>query len=201
MHGDISQQQREYTLKRFKENRFPVLVATDVASRGIHIPDIELVVQLEPPKDTEAYIHRSGRTARAGKSGTCITLFNRKNREFLDRVEDLAGIRMEIIQIPNDGDMGPGPMGKKRGNFDSQSSHHRTAKDLLQQHGGDPEKALMAALSGNTHSNKENMGNNFGGGKPRDGGFKKDRGYNDGGFNKDRSYNDGGFNKGRSDFS
>ena len=56
MHGDISQQQREYTLKRFKENRFPVLVATDVASRGIHIPDIELVVQLEPPKDTEAYI-------------------------------------------------------------------------------------------------------------------------------------------------
>ena len=59
----------------------------------------------------------------------------------------------------------------------------------------------MAALSGNTHSNKENMGNNFGGGKPRDGGFKKDRGYNDGGFNKDRSYNDGGYNKARSDFS
>ena len=187
MHGDISQQQREYTLKRFKENRFPVLVATDVASRGIHIPDIELVIQLEPPKDTEAYIHRSGRTARAGKSGTCITLFNRKNREFLDRVEDLAGIRMEIIQVPNDCDMGSGPMGKKKGNFDCQSSHQRTAKELLQQYRGDPEKALQAVLAGNTRSNKENLGNNFGGSKPRDGGAKKDRGYNDGGYNKGRS--------------
>lgn len=92
-------------MKRFKENRFPVLVATDVASRGIHIPDIELVIQLEPPKDTESYIHRSGRTARAGKSGTCITLFNRKNEEFLERVEELAGIRMERIPVPNDDDI------------------------------------------------------------------------------------------------
>lgn len=87
MHGDISQTQREITLKRFKDNRFQVLIATDVASRGIDIPNIELVIQMEPPKDTESYIHRSGRTARAGNSGTCITLFNHKNREFLDRVE------------------------------------------------------------------------------------------------------------------
>lgn len=57
---------------------------------------------MEPPKDTESYIHRSGRTARAGKSGTCITLFNYKNREFLDRVEELAGIKMEMVLIPTD---------------------------------------------------------------------------------------------------
>ena len=75
------------TLKRFKDNKFQVLVATDVASRGIDIPDIELVIQLEPPKDTESYIHRSGRTARAGKHGTCITFFNRRNEEFLHKIE------------------------------------------------------------------------------------------------------------------
>ena len=76
MHGDIAQNQREVTLKRFKDLKFQVLIATDVAARGIDIPNIELVIQLEPPKDTESYIHRSGRTARAGKSGICVTFYN-----------------------------------------------------------------------------------------------------------------------------
>ncbi len=78
MHGDIAQNQREVTLKRFKEKKFSVLVATDVASRGLDIPSVDLVVQIEPPKDTETYIHRSGRTARAGRSGTCITFYTLK---------------------------------------------------------------------------------------------------------------------------
>lgn len=80
-------------------------MATDVASRGLDIPNVELVIQLEPPKDTESYIHRSGRTARAGKSGTCITFFNNKNKEFVDRIEDLAGIRLQRVGIPSEGDM------------------------------------------------------------------------------------------------
>lgn len=66
------------TLKRFKEKKFNVLVATDVAARGLDIPSVDLVVQVEPPKDTETYIHRSGRTARAGRSGTCITFYTLK---------------------------------------------------------------------------------------------------------------------------
>lgn len=82
-----------------------MLVATDVASRGLDIPNVELVIQLEPPKDTESYIHRSGRTARAGKSGICITFFNRRNEEFLHRIEDLAGIRMERQPVPSEEDM------------------------------------------------------------------------------------------------
>lgn len=69
-----------------------MLVATDVAARGLDVPNMDLVVQMEAPKDTESYIHRSGRTARAGKTGVCITLFNDKNVEFVERVEDLAGI-------------------------------------------------------------------------------------------------------------
>lgn len=57
LHGDIAQNQREVTLKRFREGKFKVLVATDVASRGLDIPDVDLVIQLEPPKDVETYIH------------------------------------------------------------------------------------------------------------------------------------------------
>jgi len=75
MHGDIAQNQREVTMKRFKENKFKVLVATDVASRGLDIPNVDLVIQLEPPKEAETYIHRSGRTARAGAAGKCITFY------------------------------------------------------------------------------------------------------------------------------
>jgi len=58
-------------------------VATDVASRGLDIPQIDIVLQTEPPMDTELYIHRAGRTARVGRSGICITLFNDENLEYM----------------------------------------------------------------------------------------------------------------------
>lgn len=102
MHGDIAQNQREVTLKRFRDGKFQVLVATDVASRGLDIPNVDLVIQLDPPKDTESYIHRSGRTARAGRSGTCITFYNRKSEEFVDRIEQLAGVKLERVNIPSE---------------------------------------------------------------------------------------------------
>lgn len=102
MHGGIPQNQREVTIKRFKNGKFQVLVATDVASRGLDIPLVDLVVQIEPPKDTESYIHRSGRTARAGRSGLCITLFDSSNEENLTKAEDLAGIDIELADIPTE---------------------------------------------------------------------------------------------------
>lgn len=64
-------------MKRFREGKVNVLVATDVASRGLDIPNVDLVIMMEPPKEVESYIHRSGRTARAGKHGTCITFYNK----------------------------------------------------------------------------------------------------------------------------
>jgi ATP-dependent RNA helicase DDX21 len=66
LHGDIAQAQREVVLRGFKGGKFTVLVATDVAARGLDIAAVELVIQTEPPKDYETYIHRSGRTGRAG---------------------------------------------------------------------------------------------------------------------------------------
>lgn len=100
MHGDIPQNQREVTLKRFKEKKFSVLVATDVAARGLDIPSVDLVVQIEPPKDTETYIHRSGRTARAGRSGKCITFYTPKQLMLVKMIEQKAGIIFEKIGAP-----------------------------------------------------------------------------------------------------
>ena len=105
MHGDIPQNQREVTLKRFKENKFNVLCATDVAARGLDIPDVDLVVQTEPPKDTESYIHRAGRTARAGKSGTCITFWTMKHKYQLQSIEHKAGFKFTQIGIPQPSDV------------------------------------------------------------------------------------------------
>jgi superfamily II DNA/RNA helicase len=74
IHGDLTQAAREKALKRFEENKINVLVATDVAARGIDIDDVSLVVHYEPPIDVKAYLHRSGRTARAGRDGWAVTL-------------------------------------------------------------------------------------------------------------------------------
>ena len=74
IHGDLRQADRERALARFSEGRLPVLVATDVAARGIHVDDVDVVINLDPNEDHKAYLHRSGRTARAGATGVVVTL-------------------------------------------------------------------------------------------------------------------------------
>ena len=98
LHGDVPQRSREWVLKRFREGKTKTLVATDVASRGLDIPRVNLIVQIEPPRDPEAYIHRSGRTARAGNQGICITLCDdSKDRNFIDRIIETAGIEFKEV--------------------------------------------------------------------------------------------------------
>lgn len=92
-------------MKRFKENKFKVLVATDVASRGLDIPNVDLVIQIEPPKEVETYIHRSGRTARAGASGVCITFYTAKTQYLIEQIESQAGIVLKKIGIPQPEDV------------------------------------------------------------------------------------------------
>lgn len=75
IHGDKSQYQRNSTLEGFRKNRIQILVATDVAARGLDIPDVKLVVNYSLPKTSDYYIHRIGRTGRAGKSGVAVSLF------------------------------------------------------------------------------------------------------------------------------
>ena len=86
LHGDLNQNQRNRNLERFMKGHVRVLVATDVAARGIHVDDIALVVQVDPPEEYKTYLHRAGRTGRAGKEGTVVTLIPRNRRR---RMEDM----------------------------------------------------------------------------------------------------------------
>ena len=97
MHGDVPQHQREVALRKFKNGQLRVLVATDVASRGLDIPNVEVVIQIQPPVDAEVYIHRSGRTARAGKDGICITLYGKKDSYLLDVISNKCGVTFDEI--------------------------------------------------------------------------------------------------------
>jgi len=91
LHGDLNQGKRTRNLERLTSGRVSVLVATDVAARGIHVDDIDLVIQADAPDEYKTYLHRSGRTGRAGRSGTVVTLIPRQRRrrmtEMLDRAE------------------------------------------------------------------------------------------------------------------
>ncbi|XP_053926848.1 nucleolar RNA helicase 2 [Cuculus canorus] len=101
LHGDIPQKQREITLKGFRDGVFEVLIATNVAARGLDIPEVDLVIQCSPPKDVDSYIHRSGRTGRAGRTGICICLFQRREEDLLKQVEHKAGITFKRIGVPS----------------------------------------------------------------------------------------------------
>jgi superfamily II DNA/RNA helicase len=95
LHGDLNQARRQRNLDKLTSGRVNVLVATDVAARGIHVDDIDTVVQVDPPDDHKSYVHRSGRTGRAGKAGTVITLTTRaRTRRLLDLMKT-AGISAE----------------------------------------------------------------------------------------------------------
>ncbi|MEU5884079.1 DEAD/DEAH box helicase [Spirillospora sp. NPDC047279] len=92
LHGGKSQSQRNRVLNGFRTGDLDVLVATDVAARGIHIDDLDLVVNVDPPADHKDYLHRGGRTARAGRSGTVVTLVLPSQRRDMNRLMTTAGI-------------------------------------------------------------------------------------------------------------
>ena len=92
IHGNRNQSQRQRALDAFAAGHPRVLVATDVAARGIHVDDVDLVVQFDPPNDHKDYLHRSGRTARAGATGMVIALVERGQVRELQRLHDAAGV-------------------------------------------------------------------------------------------------------------
>ncbi|XP_075484208.1 DEAD-box ATP-dependent RNA helicase 7-like [Primulina tabacum] len=104
LHGDIQQATREVTLSGFRSGKFSTLVATNVAARGLDIDDVQLIIQCEPPRDVEAYIHRSGRTGRAGKSGVAVMLYDPRKSNF-SRIEREAGVKFEHISAPQPADI------------------------------------------------------------------------------------------------
>jgi superfamily II DNA/RNA helicase len=99
LHGGKSQSQRNRTLARFKDGNVTVLVATNVAARGIHVDNLDLVVNVDPPGDHKDYLHRGGRTARAGESGTVVTLVLPHQRREMTRLMADAGITPQITRV------------------------------------------------------------------------------------------------------
>ena len=102
LHGNLSQNQRDRNLAAFEEGDVNVMVATDVAARGIDVSDVELVVQVDPPEDPKSFVHRSGRTARAGKSGTVVTLVQPSQRRESRRMLKAAGIQVKPVKVRHD---------------------------------------------------------------------------------------------------
>ncbi len=99
LHGGKTQPQRTRTLERFKTGQITVLVATNVAARGIHIDNLDLVVNVDPPADHKDYLHRGGRTARAGESGSVVTLVLPHQRREMSRLMADAGITPQTTQV------------------------------------------------------------------------------------------------------
>ena len=99
LHGDLNQAKRTRNLERLTSGRVRVLVATDVAARGIHVDDISLVVQADPPDEYKTYLHRSGRTGRAGASGRVVTIVTRQRRRRMNELLDRAEIEAPFDEV------------------------------------------------------------------------------------------------------
>ena len=98
LHGGLNQGARNRVLAAFRDGRMPVLVATDVAARGIHVDEVSVVLQVDPPADPKDYLHRAGRTARAGEEGTVVTLALPHQRRALERLTDAAGVDVTPVK-------------------------------------------------------------------------------------------------------
>lgn len=100
LHGDLSQAQRDYVMKKFRNKNLQILVATDVAARGLDVQNLSHVINFSIPDDIETYTHRSGRTGRAGKEGISIAILNLKEKGKLRQIERLIKKTFEVKQVP-----------------------------------------------------------------------------------------------------
>jgi superfamily II DNA/RNA helicase len=99
IHGDLQQKLREKALEQFTEGTIAALVATNVAARGLHIDDVDLVIHYDPPEDPKTYVHRSGRTARAGESGLVVTLVEWDQVNEVLGIQRRAGLNVPIVKM------------------------------------------------------------------------------------------------------
>jgi superfamily II DNA/RNA helicase len=97
LHGDLNQSRRTRNLQLLTSGRVNVLVATDVAARGIHVDDIDLVIQADAPDEYKTYMHRSGRTGRAGKRGTVVTIIPKARQRRMDELLGRAEINADML--------------------------------------------------------------------------------------------------------
>ena len=112
LHGDMQQSERTRTLNQVRDGAMRVLVATDVAARGIDVPGINLVVNYDAPREAEDYVHRIGRTGRAGRAGFAVTFLGHADRQLVRQIERFTGQRVSVVEIP-----GLEPRARRAGSF------------------------------------------------------------------------------------
>ncbi|GGY01049.1 DEAD/DEAH box helicase [Streptomyces hiroshimensis] len=159
LHSGKSQPQRTQTLAQFKSGRITVLVATNVAARGLHVDDLDLVVNVDPPTDPKDYLHRAGRTARAGRSGSVVTLVLSGGRREMSRLMAEAGIEPTITKVrsgeaelsritgakaPSGTPLDGGPAAPRAKNANTPFRGLGSSKDASRPTGGKSRKAVEA---------------------------------------------------------
>ena len=183
MHSDLSQPERDEVMQLFRAHKVDLLVATDIVARGIDIDDITMVINYDAPHDAEDYVHRIGRTARAGRAGSAYTLIGEKDLFALSNIERILKIKIPRAKLPE----GVRPVerdansrdGRSRGGYSKGQSRGRGG------HGKGPQKGKDNASS--SHKNAEsahkkggkpNSKGRSGGNKPRNGSRESHKGQN-----------------------
>jgi ATP-dependent RNA helicase DeaD len=137
LNGDVPQAQRERTIARLKSGQVNVLVATDVAARGLDVDRIGLVINYDVPFDSEAYVHRIGRTGRAGRSGDAILFLTPRERRFLGNLERAVGRPIEPMEVPSNATINQNRLDRLR---------QRLTTTLQTPTAGEEERALLAEI-------------------------------------------------------
>ncbi|ESQ47635.1 hypothetical protein EUTSA_v10020290mg [Eutrema salsugineum] len=174
LHGDISQSQRERTLAGFRDGHFNILVATDVAARGLDVPNVDLIIHYELPNNTETFVHRTGRTGRAGKKGSAILIHGPEQSRAVKIIEREVGLR--FTELP---------------------------RIAVEREGGSLFEGIGARSGESFGGGRRDRGSSFGGRSGSGGGSGRYSGGSDrssgwGSFGSDRSSGFGGFGSDRS---
>ncbi|MFL6114633.1 MAG: DEAD/DEAH box helicase, partial [Catenulispora sp.] len=202
LHGGMTQRARTKTLADFKEGRVPVLVATDVAARGIHVDGIDLVLHVDPAGDPKDYLHRAGRTARAGESGTVVTLVLPKQRKATQRLLEAAGVDAELTKVaPSSATLreltGGRPVAEYVAEADAYHTARRAARDARTGEDGGRERGGFRRDSRDGRDSRGGFGDRDRGGF---GGERRSFGDRDRGGYGDRSGSGFGGSRGGSGF-
>ena len=123
LNGDVPQNQRERTVERLRNGSVDVLVATDVAARGLDVERIGLVINYDMPFDSEAYVHRIGRTGRAGRTGEAVLFVTPRERRFIRNLERATGQPIESIEVPGNSAINQGRLDRQRKRL-SEAAHN-----------------------------------------------------------------------------
>ena len=158
LHGDMQQSQREEVIGAFRGGKVAVLVATDVAARGLSVPDVSHVFNYHIPFDSESYIHRIGRTGRAGKKGIAITLISPNEGRDLVRIDQAVGRKIQQGTIPTLSDLRKAQVEKLLAQIDWQTPTDEARRIANQLNGEGVAKLIALLLSEKTTSGPEQIG-------------------------------------------